>query len=1036
MSSTQPIPPSTRIRLKNDPGRMGTTTPKIKETRRGRKYLIQFDDGVSGYQPEYELEVIENAQETWDSLLDRGRFGRVFDMQRHLTHIHLNGRLASVVYSMDTTNTKFYPYQYKPLLSFLESPVGGLLIADEVGLGKTIEAGLVWTELRARRDARRVLVICPAMLRDKWCDELENRFGVDAQIMNAKQLFSELRKERTEVPDGKGIVCSIEGLRPPGRDKIKNNPTSSKAQLATLLDEKRDDEPLIDLCIIDEAHYLRNPDSQNNKLGRLIRRVTENILLLSATPVNLKSDDLYYLLKLIDPDYFQEKQDFPEVLEANAPLIQARDTARHINSSPEGIHEMLKTAYAHPFLTGNRQLKTLLQYTGELQGDLSAEDRVKLADRIGRVNMLAHVVNRTRKREVNEFRVVRYPHTYHVPMSKEEATLYGLVTTEVRNYAAQKDIHEGFLLASPQRQVSSCMYAALKSWEDKEYDAKELIYEDQGNTEVDEPEIGPLIQHIISTVLPKVELQEYWDNDSKYNKLEDVLRNYFAKSPNEKIIIFSYFKGSIHYLSKRLAQSGFENMTLYGGVAKNKQEYIAEFKDSPTAKILIASEVASEGVDLQFCKMLINYDLPWNPMKVEQRIGRIDRIGQEAKAISILNLCHADTIDHKIVERLHTRLGVFEKSIGELEPILGPIINKLTNNLIRHDLTPNDVEKQLKQTEQAIEQKRLLSEKLENEAANLVAHGDYIIQKVKAAADFRQRISPEDLLRYVRFFLEKYSQGHTMTSVDPSNHLYEIKLSPNIAAEYGEYALAKKSYGATKLHSGRTVKCQFANKVHKLSPHIEQISQFHPLIRFISSFLDIQNEPFYPLVSAKLPIERTKGVPPGVYAFAVSRWRFEGVRVDEEIKARVMPLCQGDMQHALPADHSLELVNMVRAEGDDWLSIANHGSEISGLEDAIFECFDQLADDFDEFSSLKEDENYDRVSFQIASIKRNRKRRLATLYAVLSGHEEKNPSLVPATKKRIENFNSRCDVQIEKYEMRKALKRSQDQICCGALIIE
>ena len=135
--------------------------------------------------PEYALKKV-GIDKDWTELLAEFEFGRADDLRRNLTHIHLCGRLANLVYSMDATHIDFLPYQYKPVLSFLESPSKGLLIADEVGLGKTIEAGLIWTELRSRFESRRLLVVCPAFLRDKWCLELKNRFGIEARIISVK----------------------------------------------------------------------------------------------------------------------------------------------------------------------------------------------------------------------------------------------------------------------------------------------------------------------------------------------------------------------------------------------------------------------------------------------------------------------------------------------------------------------------------------------------------------------------------------------------------------------------------------------------------------------------------------------------------------------------------------------------------------------------------------------------------------------------------------------------------------------------------
>lgn len=136
-------------------------------------------------------------------------------MRRLLTHVRLSGRLANVVYSMETANTEFFAHQFKPVLKFLNSPASGLLIADEVGLGKTIEAGLIWTELRSRYDAQRLLVLCPAVLQAKWKTELYERFGVEAEIADARRTLELLQAVAAEGrSSGFALIGSLQGLRP------------------------------------------------------------------------------------------------------------------------------------------------------------------------------------------------------------------------------------------------------------------------------------------------------------------------------------------------------------------------------------------------------------------------------------------------------------------------------------------------------------------------------------------------------------------------------------------------------------------------------------------------------------------------------------------------------------------------------------------------------------------------------------------------------------------------------------------------------
>lgn len=144
------------VRLKDDPGRRGQTAGEPRERSDGLVYKVVWSDGLTSWTPEYELEFLDDSDDDWLSLLRKKIFGRHTDLRRNLTFIQMSGRLADLIYSMDTTQTDFLAFQYKPVLTFLESPSNAILIADEVGLGKTIEAGLIWTELRARYDARRL----------------------------------------------------------------------------------------------------------------------------------------------------------------------------------------------------------------------------------------------------------------------------------------------------------------------------------------------------------------------------------------------------------------------------------------------------------------------------------------------------------------------------------------------------------------------------------------------------------------------------------------------------------------------------------------------------------------------------------------------------------------------------------------------------------------------------------------------------------------------------------------------------------------
>jgi hypothetical protein len=464
------INPGTAVRSVDNPGREGVVTNAPPRKKNSGLYVqVRWSDGATDFVHEDEVEPLNNLdlQDPFD-LVRRGKYGRAVDLRRNLTYVHLSGKLANLVYAMGVTNTEFYPHQYRPLLTLLDSPVNGLLIADEVGLGKTIEAGLIWTELRARFDMRRLLVVCPAVLREKWREELRNRFGVDAQIINAADLLDALKQPRQRLGEGKAWITSYQAARPPKnwRPAARTPPKrpSSRWILADYLRDNDEEEPLLDMVVFDEAHYMRNHETAAWRLGDLLRDVSVYQLMLSATPINLHNQDLYNLLNLIDPDHFASEQDFNRLLEANRPLVAARDAVLNRRASAEEILFHLREASENPLLAEFTQLNAVLQDAPTDEKLSKKGYRAELADIFERMNLLSHVVTRTRKRDVDQSRVKRDVRREAIEMSPAERALYIAVTEATRKFAWSRGISDGFLLASPQRQVTSCPAATAAAW--------------------------------------------------------------------------------------------------------------------------------------------------------------------------------------------------------------------------------------------------------------------------------------------------------------------------------------------------------------------------------------------------------------------------------------------------------------------------------------------------------------------------------------------------------------------------------------------
>lgn len=1032
------------VRRADNPGKVGATTGHVRPRGGVNYYGVRWRDGSSDYVGEDQLELIEGVRgDDPYALIECGRFGRSEDLRRSLTHVHLSGRLANLVYSMGVTNTEFFAHQYKPLLTLLESPANGLLIADEVGLGKTIEAGIIWTELRAREDMRRLLIVCPAMLREKWRDELKLRFGIDANIVNAAQLVDEL-KHSTSFGPAKAWISSYQALRPPRSwrpgAESKGKKLPARTHLASVLDENGSEDPLVDLVVFDEAHYMRNPESAAHTLGEMLREVSHQRLLLSATPINLASDDLFHLLRLCDPDHFQYPSSFQEMLDSNRPLVLARDAALRRDSTVDEILGHVREAAASELLQNSRQLAAIVQEPPTEERLRSAEYRAELASSLERVNLLAHVVTRTRKRDVQIERPRREVRAEKVPMTETEQRFYTYVTQVTRDYAWRRGISDGFLLATPQRQVCSCPAAFARAWLSGDAtlaeDLAEIVANDSEDIDDDTEfeDIGATLKEFLIANRPRdLDAAELERSDSKLARLIQVLSEYFADNPEEKVILFTSFRLTARYLTDRLTNAGMKSMLLWGGMTESKQDLMNEFRERPDLRVLIATEVAAEGVDLQFCRLLINYDLPWNPMRVEQRIGRIDRLGQKAKVIYIWNLFYQETIDERILGRLLSRLKIFEQTLGEPEPVVGETIQKLEAKLLTSKLTPEEEDAEIERARLALENVRLRQDELEKNAAQMIAHGGLILDRISAANELSRRVTESDLIVYVRDFLSRHAPGHQISQLEEPN-LFTIQLPVNIAAELDDFCRRTGQIGQTMLAAGLARNCRFLNSVTTASNKSwEPIHQFHPLIRFIGDKLTRLEEAFYPVVAVRLPPEAAAETPCGDYLFAIRRWTFKGVKDEEWLQTAACNIATGDILDDAAGE---ALVNHARLRGADWLEAANViDRQILGqrLDDLEL----HLAGAYDRATKRKQDENADRLMFQLHGIDQHVQDRLRVLQDIRGRHElAGRGSLAKATQGRIEKLRARINLKRELVLQRARVVPDQALVCAGVLRVE
>ena len=595
-----------------------------------------------------------------------------------LTRKKLESLFTDTVFSLRATRTIFRPYQFKPIIKLLQTGKSRLLIADEVGLGKTIEAGLIWTELEARKNANRVLVVTPASLVGKWRNEMENRFNFELTELDGKTLPEfEAKVETGKLPARGAYIASLNKLR--SWDNLSN--------LVGLLK--------FDLIVFDEAHALRNASTKSYALGALLSEMTDSLVFLSATPLNLDNRDLFNLLELLSPGEFGDTQALQEQMQPNRSLhtvsrslsdrtLRASDRIQLLHSIGEDPFGL--ALFKRPEFT---YLQEILE-TDVLSPSQIVEARRYLAD----LNALSAVLTRTRKVEVDDKKALREAHQIDVRWEDAERNFYREYYAWCKARADASDAAIGFSMQMPLRLASACLPAAKDSV---------LNWSTSGLDPLDDSErvIRPTKS---GSIPPHEELmtaaKELGNIDSKYDEmLKKVLE---LKNQNRQALLFTFSLPTLAYLRNRLSPH-LRVAVLSGQVKKDERAKIIESFRAGAYDLVLANRVASEGLDFEFCSAVINYDLPWNPMEVEQRIGRIDRIGQKEDKILIQNFYSDETIDEKIMIRVLERIGLFKSAIGEMEPIIFDEWQKSKDDIFNFDLTDEQRETRLHQMELAIE---------------------------------------------------------------------------------------------------------------------------------------------------------------------------------------------------------------------------------------------------------------------------------------------------------------------------------------------
>jgi len=611
------------------------------------------------------------------------------------------------------------------------------LIADEVGLGKTIEAALIFEELKARNIAKKILIVAPSGLCGQWQDEMKLKFSEDFALYD-RETVNSLKKLNGEMTNiwtlNDQIITSI--------DFIKLKKISDELSERTL--ERREwhnkhvlgaaAEAGFDVVIFDEAHKLTKDmsgeETARYKAGKKLADTTPILLLLSATPHQGDTSKFRNLLNLIDPYLFYKGC---EMKPENVKKVTVRNNKR-----------------AAVDFNGNRLFKQRITSLYTIERD-SDEDEI-------------------------------------------EVQLYDAVTEYISEYydmaSRDQDRTLMFLLLIYQRMVSSSSRAILKALSNRMnalVEAKETA--DAANEEIasfsdlDAEDLEELTAEKQMDILERYEglkktvrsskyieaeleiLKQCTElaksastgrNDIKFRKLLEVIDEFIIREnkPDLKFIIFTEFIETQNYINDSLTSLGYTTALINGRISSD-EKLKARNKFQNEAQFLISTDAGGEGINLQFCRVMINYDMPWNPMRLEQRIGRIDRIGQEHD-VKIINFQLADTVEQRVRDVIETKLETIKEEFNDGEDKLADILSTLQDEFSFEKIYIDAVRKR----ESSAQQLNEIAERMYTRAKEIIDSGDLALPFSDLDNSSISKHELEKHTEMVKNLLESYLHAH------------------------------------------------------------------------------------------------------------------------------------------------------------------------------------------------------------------------------------------------------------------------------------
>lgn len=727
------------------------------------------------------------------------------------------------------------------------------------------------------------------------------------------------------------------------------------------------------------------------------------VVMLTATPLQTSDDDLFTLMNLLRPDVIMDKDVFRMMSRPNEFIYRC---SHAIRGAGEGWREtaiaeltnIRSTQWGENVIAKNPLYADII---GRLEKpEISREERVKLVSDVESLHSFNTMLNRTRRKDIQDF-CIRRSYTVETSFTPQQYDLHNeLLKFEFDALAKLHNVRNiPFMMSTIRRQAASCIFGLAPHIRDLITRRFDQMVEDP-DVDLDEYDLDAkatstlmsLAQHVLNLadMLPEED-----------PKLESVLKiiDEKQKQDNNKIILFSSFRHTLSYLERKLRALNYRVAQINGGIKDDDRRALRERfeldKSDPDAlDILLFTEVGSEGLDYQFCDTMINYDLPWNPMRIEQRIGRIDRRGQKSEAVNIYNIITADTVDADIYSRCLMRIGIFERSIGECEEVLGAIGAQIEQIAVSTVLT--DEERRIKLEQMADNEVRRMQElsKLEDEERALFG---FDLSNYTAAKEIKDAespwISPLNIQRLVeRYLRDRLGEGQYIIG---ASELKLIRLSKEarmmLLEDFRKLSNIKSALkrrwenylkGSEPMH-----KLTFTSETASKERKAFFITPVHPLVKQAARYYATSNVSYIHLEYY------SDELPEGTYPFSIYAWSYVGLNP----MFRIVPVCGSDLIAA-------ELTDILQeAETSPIHSTVDKGMW-AGLEGRHIALWQREKESY--LASIQSTANYKLES--ISSNYRNRKRTLEQ--KIRDAFEEKIRRM----------YQSELNTATEKYQVKVA----------------